>query len=298
MSAAPSTEVFEFETDGVRLRGERWQGEPDNDPVVLLHGGGQTRHSWQGTATSLARSGRTTIALDARGHGDSDWHPRADYSLDGFVRDLVKFVGTLERLPILVGASLGGMTALLAEGEHPGRARALVLVDIVVSPEPAGVARIRNFMMAHQDGFATLDQAADAVAAYNHRDRPYNLDGLRKNLRERTDGRWYWHWDPAFMGLDGSTQRGFHSTRLKAAARHVTVPLMVVRGSRSDVVSNAAIDEMLRLVPHATTTNVEGAGHMVAGDDNDIFTASLRDFLTRLDAGDPAPEEPALEPIK
>ncbi|HTU28312.1 MAG TPA: alpha/beta hydrolase [Solirubrobacteraceae bacterium] len=280
---APSGEVFDLDTDGLRLAGERWQGDPRNDPVLLLHGGGQTRHSWQRTAARLASGGITTIALDARGHGDSDWHPDEDYSLDGFVGDLVNFVNTLDRTPVLVGASLGGTTALVAAGEHPGVASAVVLVDIVVNPEPTGVARITNFMTAHQDGFATLEEVANAIATYNPvRKRPRNLDGLRKNVRQRADGRWYWHWDPAFMRVEDEPQRRFDPTRLEAAAGRLTVPVMIVRGAQSDVVSDDAIEDMKRLIPHATTCDVRAAGHMVAGDDNDVFTANLSQFLASL----------------
>jgi pimeloyl-ACP methyl ester carboxylesterase len=279
----PIPEVFSYQSDGVRVAGERWAGEPGRDIVLLLHGGGQTRHSWQRTAERLARSGRTAIALDARGHGDSDWHPGQDYSLDAFVDDLVGFVSTLDRAPVLVGASLGGITSLVAVGEHPGLARGLVLVDIVVRPEPAGVARIRNFMTAHHDGFATLDEVADAIAVYNPvRKRARNLDGLRKNVRQREDGRWYWHWDPAFMRIDDEPQREADPERLEAAAERVTIPTLIVRGKQSDMISDAGISDMLRLIPHATSVDVGAAGHMVAGDDNDVFTSSLEAFLLSL----------------
>src|ERR1700760_605081 len=117
--------VLHFESDGITLTGERWDAGGDGAAVVLLHGGGHPRHSWKRTAQRLAQGGRTAIALDARGHGDSAWHPTQDYSSDGFIGDLVRFVSTLERPPVLVGASLGGITALAATGENPGLAAAL-----------------------------------------------------------------------------------------------------------------------------------------------------------------------------
>jgi len=274
---------FYFGEPRIRLTGERWDGHGDS-VVVLLHGGGQTRHSWKRSAERLAASGRTAVALDARGHGESDWHPVHDYSLDGFVGDLIEFVAQLERPPVLVGASLGGITALVAVGEHPGLASGLVLVDVVVRVEPAGVARIRDFMTAAPDGFASLEEVADAIAAYNPlRPRPRNLDGLRKNVRQRADGRWYWHWDPAFMRIDDEPQRRIDPERLRTAAAHLTIPTLIVRGVQSDVVSDAGLADMLTLIPHAQTVDVAAAGHMVAGDDNDVFADRLEAFLVQID---------------
>jgi non-heme chloroperoxidase len=279
-------ERFAFDGDGVRLVGERWAGGDPRDVVVLLHGGGQTRHSWARTAQRLARDGRTAVAIDARGHGDSDWHPGQDYTLEGFVGDLGAYVETLDRPPVLVGASLGGITALVAAGDHPGLARGLVLVDVVVRLEPKGVQRIRDFMNANPDGFASLEDVADAIAAYNPvRPRPRSLDGLRKNVRQGEDGRWRWHWDPAFMRIDDEPQRRFDPERLRAAAGRLEIPTLVVRGAQSDVVSDEGMADMMRLVPNAESVDVQAAGHMVAGDDNDIFGAALERFLARLDAG-------------
>jgi pimeloyl-ACP methyl ester carboxylesterase len=273
-------EVFRFEGGEVPLAGERYAGG-DRGIVLLLHGGGQTRHSWANTGARLAAAGFDAIALDTRGHGDSGWAPDGDYTLDAFADDLVAFAGTLASAPALVGASLGGVTALLAAGEHPGLAAALVLVDVVVEVEPAGVRRIVEFMNAHRDGFGSLDEVADAVAAYNPvRRRPRNLDGLRKNVRQREDGRWYWHWDPAFIRIDDEPQRHIDRDRLRAAARAIDIPTMLVRGGHSDVVSDAGVADMRLLIPHAELVEVGAAGHMVAGDDNDVFTSRLEAFLT------------------
>ncbi|MEA2627540.1 MAG: hypothetical protein QOD06_3585, partial [Candidatus Binatota bacterium] len=177
---------------GVELAAERWGDAASRDVVVLLHGGGQTRHSWARTARQLAAHGWLAIAYDARGHGDSGRDVDGGYGLDAFVEDLLGLVATLPAPPVLVGASLGGMTSLVAAGEHSEVVRGLVLVDVVVEVGRAGVDRIRDFMTAHADGFATLDDVADAIVAYNpERRRPRNLDGLRKNVRQGADGRWY-----------------------------------------------------------------------------------------------------------
>jgi pimeloyl-ACP methyl ester carboxylesterase len=277
-------ETFHFSSGGIRLAGDRWPGGREDGVVVLLHGGGQTRHSWDQTARRLAAAGSTAITLDSRGHGDSDWDPHGGYTIDEFVEDLLVYVSTLDRPPVLVGASLGGITSLVAVGEHPGLARGLVLVDVVVSLEPAGVNRIREFLTAHRDGFASLEDAAAAIEAYNSvRRRSRNLQGLRKNVRQREDGRWYWHWDPAFISNDDEPQRSVDHERLRRATAAVTIPTLIVRGLRSDVVSSEGMAEMQRLVPQAEIVDVPAAGHMVAGDDNDIFTTRLEGFLESLD---------------
>ena len=227
----------------------------------------------------FADAGWTAIALDARGHGDSQWDAGGDYGMSALVDDLVGVVDQLGESPVLVGASMGGMTALVAEGEHAPLARALVLVDIATRAEPAGVARIFEFMRSAPDGFASLEEVADAIAAYNpHRARPRSLDGLRKNVRQGADGRWRWHWDPAFLREPDEPRREAQEARLDGAARAVTVPTMLVRGKDSDVVSPEGAEHLQRLVPHAVVREAR-AGHMVAGDDNDVFVSQVVDFL-------------------
>ena len=223
------------------------------------------------------------VAVDLRGHGDSEWDPRGDYSLDAFVADLLAVIDKSDRAPILVGASIGGITSLVTAGEYPDRARALVLVDVVPIVEPAGVRRIRSFLLAHQDGFDTLEDVADAISAYTpNRRRSRNLESLKKNVRQRDDGRWYWHWDPAFLRIEDEPARHTPRERLQAAAAALTIPTMIVRGAESDIVSDAGIADMLTLVPSAEYVNVPAAGHMVPGDDNDVFAGHLDAFLSRI----------------
>jgi pimeloyl-ACP methyl ester carboxylesterase len=278
---------------GLALEGDL-RGDPAAPPVLLLHGGGQTRHAWGGTAATLADRGWRTLALDARGHGRSDWDPDADYSIRAFTADVLAVLAELDGPrppPVLVGASLGGLTSLFLEGEvAPGTARALVFVDIAPRLERTGAARIHAFMDRPQ-GFATLDEAADAIAAYNpHRPRPTDLRGLEKNLRRNEDGRWYWHWDPRFIAGKGGPSELTDHARLSACARALTVPTLLVRGRMSDILSEEGAREMLELVPHARYADVSGAGHMVAGDRNDAFTAAVVAFLDDLRADLPAPE--------
>jgi pimeloyl-ACP methyl ester carboxylesterase len=174
----------------------------------------------------------------------------------------------------------------IGEAEDPDAvARALVLVDVAPRIEPEGVKRIGAFMTGNLDGFASLDEVADAIAAYNpHRPRPNDLSGLKKNLRQRDDGRWVWHWDPRFVaGRFGSPDETRLSSmdpeRLPNAARNLRLPVLLVRGRMSDLLSEEGARELQELVPHARIADVAGAGHMVAGDRNDVFTAAVLDFL-------------------
>ena len=268
--------------DGLILRGDAF-GSAEAPPVVLLHGGGQTRHSWSGTARRLAREGWQALSLDLRGHGESDWSPQVAYDLEDFVRDLVAVARSLPRRPVVVGASLGGMAALCAEGEsQTPLLAAVVLVDLTPRLEPRGVRRIISFMTDRPDGFASLEEAADAVAAYReHRARPSDLSGLEKNLRRGADGRYRWHWDPKFMSGERPAGNTLTPERLLDAARGLRVPTLLVRGKLSDVVSLEGAAEFRSAAPHARFVDVSGAGHMVAGDRNDLFTEAVVGFLRR-----------------
>ncbi|SDU48620.1 alpha/beta hydrolase [Gordonia terrae] len=268
--------------DGIQLAADVW--EPSDPPIgiaLLLHGGGQTRHSWQRTGARLAEHGWRALTIDARGHGDSDWSDDGDYSHDAHARDLRCIVDDLGEPPVLVGASMGGLASLHAVGADPTIARGLVLVDITPTAEPAGIAKITGFMRDGLDGFDSLQDALDAVVAYNpHRSRPPRIEGLRKNLRER-DGRWYWHWDPRMLASHDHLEHtaADREERAREAARGVRVPTLLIRGKQSDVVSDEGARELLELIPDARYIDVTGAGHMVSGDDNDVLSSGLVDFL-------------------
>lgn len=273
--------------NGITLTGDE-RGEPDAAPVLLLHGGGQTRHSWGGTASALADRGWRAITLDFRGHGDSDWSTEGDYRLIRFAEDIEAVVPHLGDRPFLIGASLGGLTSMLLAGElHEGIARGIVLVDIIPEMESDGALRISEFMRSKSiEGFGSLDEVADAVAAYNpHRPRPTDLSGLRKNVRER-DGRWYWHWDPAFGGggAGHAPDEVTDTVRLHAAIDRIVdagVPMLLVRGRISDLVSAEGAARFCERFPTVEFVDVSGAGHMVAGDRNDAFTDAVVTFLDR-----------------
>ncbi len=261
-------------------------------PVILLHGAGQTRHAWRATAAQLAQRGWTAYAFDQRGHGESAWVENGAYTFEDFAQDVkaiaIELLRRTGQKPAAIGASLGGLSSMLAEGETFRDTRthllsSIVLVDITPRVDYEGVAKVQGFMRAHaRDGFATVEEAADAVAQFlPHRPRPRSNEGLKKNLRLSPDGRWRWHWDPRFM----DSRKGFDPDRqrmeqiLLEAAGNLKIPTLLVRGGSSELVQEAHVQEFRELVPHATYVDVGGARHMVAGDQNDHFANAVLDFL-------------------
>ncbi|MBW2686937.1 MAG: alpha/beta hydrolase, partial [Deltaproteobacteria bacterium] len=243
-----------------------------HQPVLFLHGGGQTRHAWGNTAEALAEHGFYTICTDHRGHGESSWSGEGEYHVFHFVEDLQHLLAQLDQKPILVGASLGGIVSLLAETEQEESvAKGVILVDVTPRLETDGVARIIGFMK----GGTYLP----------HRERPKDLSGLAKNLRRREDGRYYWHWDPKMlktMGPGPYTEED--DRRLKERLQDLSdldIPTMLVRGRLSDLVSAETATEFLEMVPHAEYVDLADAHHMVAGDRNDVFTETVKEFLLR-----------------
>lgn len=267
-----------------RIVADIW-GQSGSKSVILAHGGGQTRHAWKNTAATLANAGWQAIAVDLRGHGDSDWAADADYSMEKFAEDLIYVASQCLQPPAIVGASLGGLSALVAQKISANKAfSSVVLVDIVPNMEANGAEKILAFMGSNlEEGFASLEEASESISAYlPHRPKPKSLEGLRKNLRQGEDGRYRWHWDPKFIsGKTNDRPSGDSAYRenMLQSARNLTVPTLLVRGQMSELVSEQQAQEFLEMVPHAKYVNVEKARHMVAGDKNDIFTNAVVEFL-------------------
>ena len=259
---------------------------PEGSPALLFaHGFGQTRGAWSGTAAALAQAGCRCVTFDARGHGESDRVTSRGYHMDQFADDLLRLAATQPQPPILVGASMGGLLGIVLAGEiRPSPFRALVLVDITPRWETAGVERILAFMQAHPDGFMNYADAAEQIASYlpQRRERKSEQQ-LRPLLRESADGRLRWHWDPALLAGDLVQESERYQPRLQAAATKIDVPVLLLSGARSDVVSRATVDEFMQLVPHAQHVELPHATHMVAGDANDAFTREVVRFVQSLD---------------
>lgn len=283
-SSFEKTAVRVAAADGLELAVE--VSNPAGEPTLLFaHGFGQTRGAWRGAAATLAAQGYRCVTFDSRGHGESARVPGGEYHMEQFVGDLRLLAHAELRKPILVGASMGGLLGLMVAGEiDPQAFRALVLVDITPRWETAGVERILAFMQAHPDGFASYEDAAEQIAAYMpQRAERKTEDQLRPLLREGEDGRLRWHWDPALLGgLISESER--YQPRLMAAAAKVSVPVLLLSGGRSDVVSRDTVEEFLQLVPHAEHVELPRATHMVAGDANDAFTREIARFVGALSA--------------
>jgi pimeloyl-ACP methyl ester carboxylesterase len=271
--------------NGLTLVADEWNrgadAVADRPTILMLHGGGQNRFSWKNTGQVLADAGFHVVALDSRGHGDSDRAPDADYDVETLTADVMQVLDAIGRPVTLIGASMGGLTGILvADQAGPERVTRLVLVDVVPRFEKNGSARIREFMFSGLHGFGSLEEAADAVAAYlPHRTRPRSPEGLKKNLRLR-DGRWYWHWDPAFMTKPGDDPQ-LRTEKFEQAAADLTIPVLLIRGKLSDVVSPEGVRHFLATVPNAEFVELSEAGHTAAGDDNDAFSDVVVTFVTR-----------------
>ena len=288
---APTVSELRLDGAGLALAGSRHHGRPgaDASPSVLYaHGFGQTRRAWAATASILAAHGHAGLAYDARGHGDSGFNADDDpYTGHQFTDDLIVLAGELPRPPVLVAASMGGLFGLLAEARWPGLFRAMVLVDITPRWESAGLERILAFMTAFPEGFASLEQAAESIAAYlpHRRPRGAGSGALRGLLRQAADGRWRWHWDRRLVDeLARDSHR--HQDDIATATRAVRCPLLLVSGGRSDLVSARTVADFLELAPHARHVQLPEATHMLAGDDNDLFTATILQYLVDLERAD------------
>jgi pimeloyl-ACP methyl ester carboxylesterase len=289
VSTSPQTVEFSG-VDGITLVADEWnRGAPTNTAgghpsILMLHGGGQNRFSWKNTGQILADEGFHVVAMDSRGHGDSDRAPGADYAVETLTTDVMHVLDAIGRPVMIIGASMGGLTGILAAHRAgPDTVTHLVLVDVVPRFEKGGSARIREFMMGNIDGFETLEQAADAVAAYlPYRTKPRSPEGLKKNLR-LLDGRWHWHWDPAFMTKPGDDPE-LRTEKFEHAAMSLRIPVLLIRGKLSDVVSPEGVRHFLTTVPGAEFVELSDAGHTAAGDDNDAFTEVVVNFVRRAGA--------------
>lgn len=271
--------------EGVSLVADAY-GNPASPAVLFMHGGGQTRFSWGRAAQRFADQGYYALTLDLRGHGQSQWSPTGSYDIQHFVDDFNAVLDQLpdnEQLPIVVGASLGGVTALLGVGNAQSPCVShLVLVDVVPKMNEEGKARITGFMRDNIEGFDSHEHAAEAIARYlPHRPRPKDTSGLKKNLRTGDDGRYYWHWDPEFMSQDKDINEESTKRRMEDASRKIAVPVLLVKGALSEIVDEEGLEHLRQLIPHVNVVDVSEAAHMVAGDNNDDFGAVVLQFLSK-----------------
>lgn len=269
------------QANGLKFHYLDW-GSPESPPLVLLHGVGQTCHTWDLFAAAMAPHFHV-MAFDQRGHGDSDWAPDRDYARQTMVNDVAAFT-TAAGLDsfFLVGMSMGGMNSMMFTSQNKERVRSLVVVDIGPRVERTGSSHIRDFMSGNRE-FNDLDEAAAVIHKFNPR-RP--LEAIRKytcvyNLKQLPSGKWTWKYDSYFASAQRLGDPQVMHDMLAAAAKLIRCPTLLVRGAQSDVFSLEGAKEFQQLIPESGFELVEGAGHSVMGDNPPGFEAAVRRFYVR-----------------
>lgn len=267
----------------VSLHGQRFHytewGPPAAPPVVLLHGITGHARTWDDEARLLAER-RRVLALDQRGHGDSDPAPDGDYGDDALLGDLDAFVHALGLGRVsLLALSLGGRVAINYAGRYPAQVERLVVVDIGPEIAPAGRARVGTLMATAPERFASIED----VITHMRANAPRYTDAMLRHraqhaVRPLPGGGFTWKYDRA---LRDAIRQG----RLRVPAdlwpqwRAIACPTLLVRGAESDVLSDETAKRMIDALPGARLVVVPDAGHTVPGDQPAAFQALLREFL-------------------
>ena len=263
---------------GLRFRCLDW-GRDGLRPILFLHGGALTAHTWDLCCLAL-RDEFHCMALDQRGHGDSDWAPDADYSIAAQredVRGFAEAVG-LDSF-VLVGMSMGAINALAYAIQYPETLSALVLIDAGPNVRRPGSTRIRDFVNGGAEP-ESLDAIIARALAFNPRRDPVVLRrSLMHNLRQGPDGNWTWKYDRRrFQQMSG----GRHADERRGLAdglAAITCPTLVVRGAESDVFHDEDAERLAAGLPDGRWLKIPKAGHTVQGDNPRDLAAALREFL-------------------
>lgn len=253
-------------------------GMAGRQPMLLLHGGSQTAHSWDEFARAM-RDRYHVIVPDQRGHGDTDWAPDKDYSRAAMLGDIEGLVAHLgwDRF-ILMGLSMGGVNAITYAGTHPDKVERLVIVDVGPEILPAGVATIRRFVSAGPDEIDSFDDYVEMAHRFNPRRSIENLrERLGHNLRQQPNGKWSWKFDKVFRDPDRLPRQD--AAVLWDLVGRIRAPSLVVRGEQSDVLDPGIADKMAGILPQGSVVTIPGAGHSVMGDNPPAFLAAVERFL-------------------
>jgi pimeloyl-ACP methyl ester carboxylesterase len=264
--------------NGLRLHYLDW-GNSQLPALIFLHGFAQQAHSWDFAALAL-RHLFHCVSLDLRGHGDSDWSPRAEYGLDYYVSDVEALVRALAcDRPVVCGLSMGGRTAYAYAGRDPEGVRALIVAEAAPESHPAGRRAVSVFTAGPAE-FDTFEAIVARTLAYNPRRTPEQVRGsLRHSVRQRPDGKWAWKWDPAVR--QSRTASSYDPEAQWAALSRVRCPTLFVLGAQSEMVAPETLRRMVASVPGSTAETVENAGHLVAGDNPAGFDAAVKRFFDR-----------------
>ena len=263
------------DTPEVRLRYLEW-GSPGEEPLLLLHGVGQTAHTWAYFATAMERHYRV-IAVDQRGHGDSGWAPDGDYSTAAHARDLDAFIELLKLESFaLIGFSMGGRNAMWLTHGHPTKVRRLVIVDAGPERSGSGGSQARRFMSG-TDLLNSVEEFVERAILFNpRRSREALRESLLHNLRQLPDGAWTWKYDPVLRDPSRRTPRWVDLWPMLAK---IACPTLVVRVAESLALPPEQAARMVEVIPDARMVTIYAAGHTVMGDNPIEFEAKVKPFL-------------------
>jgi esterase len=256
-------------------------GTAGRHPLLFLHGGGLNAHTWDLVCLAL-RGEYHCLALDQRGHGDSEWSPVGDYSLPSQVRDVEDFIEKLGlKRPLMVGHSMGGFAAMAYAAKFARRMAGLVLVDIAPELNPSGTARIRNFLAQDRE-LDSVDVFVERAMAFNPLRNPALLRrSLLHNLRELPNGKWTWKHDPNRARPTPESLRARQAEIMNEVA-HMTCPTLVLRGAKSDVLTDESAASFASALPNGRWMRIEDAAHTVQGDNPRGLVEALRPFLREI----------------
>ncbi len=267
------------QVNGMNFHYLEW-GQAGNPLVVMLHGGSQQAHSWDFVSLPLSEDYHI-IAMDQRGHGDSDWARDGDYTIEAHQRDIDGFVEALGISGFhLIGHSMGGRNSYVWASRNPDKLRSLVIVDTGPVAQSRGRNRIQNFREL-PDELDTFEEFADRVQEYTGRSREQTLGALKYSIRQRPDGKWSWKYDK-LLRTPGRQGPVWSPEQLWESVAKITCPTLVVRGGNSDIFADETMQKMQRVIPNCDTVTVPDAGHLVAGDNPVDFLAALRRFYTAI----------------
>ena len=269
----------EVKINGMNFHYLEW-GDSSNPLIVMLHGGSQQGHSWDFVSLPLSEHYHI-LALDQRGHGDSDWAPDGDYSVEGHQQDIDGFVDTLGINDFnLIGHSMGGRNSYVWASRHPDKLRSLVIVDTGPEAQPRGQNRIQNFREL-PDELDSFEEFAGRVQEYTGRTQEQTLGALKYSIRQRADGKWTWKYDK-LLRTPGQRFRQLTSEQLWEAVGKITCPTLVMRGGDSDIFADETMQKMQLVIPNCTTVTIPRAGHLVAGDNPADFLVAVNELLGRV----------------
>lgn len=269
-----------FTGDGIVLVGDEL-GQHGDPLVLMLHGGGQSRVSWRRAGRQLSEEGYHVVALDTRGHGESDWAPDGDYAFTRYAADLAAVIREIGQPAVVVGASHGGLSALVAASAYPELFRALVLADVTPWLDEEHADSMRDSLREAAKGFANVDEAARMVDRFRGTTPRASTKGLRAHMRRGSDGRLYWRWDPRFID-DNFVRHAGEGGYLVEAARALKLPVLLMHAQLSNIVDLSQIDAFRGAVPSLRVAQVDGIGHMAEGDDNIAYLPALTEFLKEI----------------